>query len=64
MEKQFHVTHQFNYDVVQNLICKVNKHVVLRLRLDSMVLHVLLLATVLDVSLFKELLFQQFCKLL
>ena len=62
MEKKFRVTHQFNYSVVYNLICKVNKHVALRLRLDSMALCLLLLVTVLEVSLLKELLFQQFCK--
>ena len=31
MEKRFRVTHQFNYSIVHNLICKVNKHVVLQL---------------------------------
>ena len=62
MEKRFRVTHQFNYSVVHSLICKVNKHAALRLRLDSMALRMLLLAAVLEVSLLKELLFQQFCK--
>ena len=28
-KKRFRVTHQFNYSVVHNLICKVNKHVAL-----------------------------------
>ena len=50
MQIRFRVTHQFNYSVVHNLICKVNKHVALRLRLDSMALRMLLLATVLEVS--------------
>lgn len=46
-------THQFNYSVVHNLIHKVNKHVVLRMRLDSMALRMLLSATGLEVSLLK-----------
>ena len=48
---RFRVTHQFNYSVVHNLICKVNKKLALRLRLDPMALRVLLSATVLEVSL-------------
>ncbi len=62
MEKRLRVTHQFNYSVVHNLIGKVNKQVALRLQLDSMALRMLLSATVLEVSLLKELLFQQLCK--
>ena len=58
MEKRFRVTHQKVY----NLIGKVNKHVVLRLRLDSMALRfhsagtgtLATQATVLEVSLLKE----------
>ena len=38
-----------NYSVGHNLICKVNKNLALRLRLDSTALRVLLLATVLEV---------------
>ena len=55
MEKRFCVTHQFNYSVVHNLTYKVNKHVALRLWLDSMVPCVLLSATVLEVSLLNRL---------
>ena len=47
MEKKFRVTHQFNYSV-DNLISKANKHVALRLRLDSMALRMLMSATVLS----------------
>ena len=43
MGKRFHVTH-----IVHNLICKVNKHIALRLQLDSMALRMLLSATVLE----------------
>ena len=41
MDKKFRVTHKINYSVVHNLICKVNKNLEFRLRLDSMALHVL-----------------------
>ena len=51
LKSSFRVTHQFNYSVVHNLICKVNKKLALRLRLDPMMLRVLLSATVLEVSL-------------
>ena len=50
MQIRFRVTHQFNYSVVHNLICKVNKHVALRLQLDYMALPVPLSATVLYLS--------------
>ena len=52
MEKNFRVNMltSFNYSGVHNLICKVNKNLVLRLRLDFMALRVLLSATVLEVS--------------
>ena len=46
--------HQFNHSVVHNLICKVNKHVALWLRLDSMALSMLLSVTVLQVSYFNN----------
>ena len=60
MEKRFQVAHQFKYSVVHNLIGKVNKHVKLWLQLDSMVLRMLLSATVLEVSLIRSFYFSNF----
>ena len=38
----------YNEHIVHNLMCKVNKHIALRLRLHSMALRMLLSATVLE----------------